>query len=372
MSFNFKHKKRIIIKIGSALLIEDQTVRADWLESLAQDIKFLKDNFSLEIIIVSSGSVALGRQYIKTKNRKLNLQEKQAAAAVGQISLMAAYKTCFAKYNINVAQILLTGGEANNRQRYLNARASFNSLLQNNILPIVNENDSVTNEEIKIGDNDRLAARVAQMTAADLLILLSDVDGLYNKNPKIYKDAVFIEKVEKISKEIENMASGSNSASGTGGMVTKIQAAKMAFNSGCDTVISQGFGNNPITRLVNGGRHTVFKCSALKRINSRKQWIVDILNPKGEVIINECAKEALLKGSSLLPVGVEAVKGDFTKEDQVLIKDIKGNHIATGLINYSKKDAEIIIGKKTAEIKKNFGKDSKEELIHRDNMVVII
>ncbi|MDA0902180.1 MAG: glutamate 5-kinase [Proteobacteria bacterium] len=371
MSFELKNKKRIIIKIGSALLIKGESIRDVWLDSLAKDIKLLRE-MGLDVVLVSSGSIALGKHHLKTKKTNLTLQEKQAAASIGQISLMSAYKTCFAKYGLNVSQILLTGGEANNRERYLNASNTFATLLQNNIIPIVNENDSVTVQEIKIGDNDRLAARVAQMVGADLLILLSDIDGLYDKNPNLHQDAKFIPQVNKIDRSIENMASQANSDIGTGGMITKIKAAQMAFNAGCDVVISKGIINSPIKALIDGAKHTIFK-SNTKKISSRKAWIVDAMNPKGEIIINQCAVEALEKGSSLLPVGVVKVSGNFILGDQVLVKDENGNHIATGLSNYSKKEAKLIIGNKTSEIKKLLpnAENLKDELIHRDNLVVL-
>jgi glutamate 5-kinase len=366
--FDLKSKKKIVIKIGSALLIEDGEIRNKWLDSLAKDIRDLK-KYGMDIVIVSSGAIALGKKYLKNKSQKLKLPEKQAAAALGQIELMSVYKNHFAKYKINVAQILLTNDESETRSKYLNSRNTFNTLLANDTVPIVNENDSVATEEIKIGDNDRLAARVAQMIDADLLILFSDIDGLYDKNPKIHHDAKFIPLVEKITKEIEEMASGAISSVGTGGMAVKIKAAKMAFNLGCDTIITEGIPESPIKKLMTDGRYTIFKASKNK-ISSRKIWIADSLNPKGEIIINECAVEALMKGSSLLPIGVVKITGNFSKGDQVLVKDEKKNHIATGLSSYSSIDAKLIIGKKTFDAKKIIEKNFKKELIHRDNMVV--
>lgn len=363
-----KDKKRIIIKIGSALLVESGKIRNAWLKSMVEDIKYLRQKLNLEIIIVSSGSIALGKSYLnKIGNKKLSLEEKQSAAAIGQISLMSSYQAYFAKYKINVAQILLTGSESSERSKYLNARNTFNTLLKNDIIPIVNENDTITTEEIKIGDNDRLAARVAQMVDADLLILFSDVNGLYDKNPKTHKDAKFIPLVSKITKEIEKMASGAVSSLGTGGMSTKIVAAKMAFNSNCDTVIASGIVHHPIK---SASQYTIFK-SGNNKISSKKKWIIDCLNPKGEIAINQCAIEALIKGSSLLPIGVEKISGHFFVGDIVAIKDINNNHIASGAVSYSSVEAKLVIGKKTPEVKKILGKKFKDELINRDNLALI-
>lgn len=363
-----KDKKRIIIKIGSALLIESGQIRSAWLKSMVEDIKYLRQKLNLEIIIVSSGSIALGKAYLnKAASKKLSLEEKQSAAAIGQISLMSSYQNYFAKHKINVAQILLTGSESSERSKYLNAKNTFNTLLKNNIIPIVNENDTITTEEIKIGDNDRLAARVAQMVDADMLILFSDVNGLYDKNPKIHKDAKFIPLISKITKEIEGMAGGSVSLVGTGGMFTKIMAAKMAFNSNCDTIITSGVVNHPIK---SASQYTIFK-AGYNKISSKKKWIIDCLNPKGEITINQCAIEALVKGSSLLPIGVEKISGDFSSGDVVIIKDTVNNHIASGAVSYSSIEAKLVIGKKTPEAKKILGRKFKDELINRDNLALI-
>lgn len=351
-------KKRIVIKVGSSLLVEDGKVRESWLQSLAADVTNLK-KMGKEILIVSSGAIALGKIKLGTKNKILKLEEKQAAASVGQIALMANYQSCFAKENINVAQILLTGDDSANRSRYLNARNTFNTLLANNIVPIVNENDTIATEEIKIGDNDRLAARIAQIINADLLILLSDIDGLYNKNPKTNPDAQFIATVENIDSAIESMAGGAGSDVGTGGMITKIKAAKMAFNLGCDTIIAKGLTSNPIQKIIDGARCTIFK-SGGQKINAKKQWIADCLNVKGEAVINDCAVAALLKDSSLLPVGVVKIIGEFNKGDVIFVKDENGKHLANGISKYSSSAAQLVVGK-----------NNQEELIHRDDLVML-
>ena len=251
-------KKRIIIKIGSSLLVENGQLRKDWLCGIAEDVLQLRKQ-GKEVIIVSSGSIALGRGKIKVKNFKLRLEEKQAAAAIGQISLMSYYQFCFNELNLDVAQILITADDANDVNRCFNSTNTINTLLRNNIIPIVNENDTVSTEEIKIGDNDQLAAKILEISKADLLILLSDVDGLYDKNPHIYEDARFISKVNKIDKEIETMAGDSVSSVGTGGMATKIKAAKIVCDLGGDVIIANGLKLSPIGRIINGERFTVLR-----------------------------------------------------------------------------------------------------------------
>ncbi len=368
MTMAYKDKKRIVIKIGSNLLVDKDGVKKAWLKSLVDDIVLLRKS-GKEIILVTSGAIAIGKKALN-KQSNLTLKEKQAACSVGQIELMSCYKEIFAKHNIDIAQILLTGTDSSHRNSYLNAKNTFTTLIENDIIAIVNENDTVATEEIRIGDNDRLAARVAQMVGADLLILLSDIDGFYEENPHINANAKLIEKIEKIDEKIEKMASHSTSSVGTGGMITKIKAAKMAFNSGCDTIITSGIENNPINSLFNGSRHSLFK-SNKKKINSRKAWIVDEFNFKGELIINDCAVKALASGSSLLPIGVDKVIGKFEEGDNILIKDSKGKHIATGISYYSFSNTKLIIGKNTSQIKEIFGQKIKEELVHRNNMVIV-
>jgi glutamate 5-kinase len=363
-----ENKNRIIIKIGSNLLVKDGSVRSEWLKTLVDDIAYLV-SLKKEVIIVSSGAIALGKKAFK-KQSDLSVREKQAACSVGQIELMSCYQDIFAKKGLTAAQILLTSLDSSNRGTYLNARNTFLTLIQNDVIAIVNENDTVATEEIRIGDNDRLAARVAQMVDGDLLILLSDIDGLYDKNPQVNKDANFIALIENIDKKIEDMASNSISNVGSGGMVTKIKAAKMAFNAGCDTIITSGMADNPIKKLLEGARHSLFKTNK-KKMASKKQWIVDDFNARGELIINDRAIIAINKGSSLLPVGVNEVKGRFEEGDNIMVKDTRGNHIATGTSSYSSGNAKLIIGKKTDQIKEIFGPKIKEELVHRDNMVTI-
>ncbi len=353
-----KDKKRIVIKVGSSLLVEGGEARTLWLKSLAEDILHIKE-MGIEVIIVSSGAIALGKAQLKTKSTELKLAEKQAAAAIGQIALMSHYQSCFTKLGLNVAQILITGDDATDRNRYLNSRNTINTLLQNNIIPIVNENDTIAVEEIKIGDNDRLAARIVQIAVADLLILLSDIDGLYDKNPRTNKDAKFIPLVKNIDKTVEEMAGGAGSDIGTGGMVTKIKAAKMVFNLGCDCIIASGLKSYPIRQIIDGKKFTLFKAQG-KKINSKKQWIGDCLHSKGEAIINHYAVEAILKNSSLLPIGVVRIIGEFKKGDVIFVKDELGKHLASGIARYGAVDANAAIGK-----------NNQEELIHRDDLVLV-
>jgi glutamate 5-kinase len=367
--------KKIVIKIGSSLLVEEGKLREKWLQNLAQNVAQLMAE-KIEIVIVTSGAIALGKNFLQRDlNKKISLEEKQAAAAIGQIQLMSFYRDAFKKFNFNVAQILLTAADCNARERYVNSKNTIETLLRNHVVPIINENDSVAVDEIKIGDNDRLAARVAQMVDADLLVLFSDIDGLYDKNPRLEKDAKLIAEVEKITKEIENMAGGSGSDVGTGGMVTKIKAAKMAATSGCDTIITNGTSEDALQKLFFGEKKfTIFRSEkkSAKSLKARKNWLSGLLNIKGEIIINGCAREALLnKKISLLAIGVVAVRGDFEKGDAVFIKDEAGNHIASGITNYAALDAKKILEKNSAEVKEILGSAAKPDLVHIDNLIVI-
>lgn len=369
MKENFKNFKRIVIKIGSSLLVEEGLPREKWLKNLAQNIsKLLKEN--IEIVIVSSGAIALGKETLGKKD-KLTIEEKQAAAAIGQIKLMSSYQKHCKDAGFEVAQILLTSTDCNSYERFNNSQNTIKVLLAKNIVPIINENDSVAVEEIKIGDNDRLAARVAQMVSADLLILFSDIDGLYDKNPKTHKDAKLIKEVAKITKSIEEMATGATSKVGTGGMITKIIAAKMASLSGCQTIITSGLELNCLQKLFDEKQnYTIFK-SDKSQVKSRKKWLSGFMNAKGEVVVNICAKEALTtKNISLLPIGIVKVIGNFKAKDLIFIKDEEGNHIASGLANYSALEAAKIMGKNSDEVKRDL-QISKAELVHIDNLVVL-
>jgi glutamate 5-kinase len=371
MKLDLKNKKKLVIKIGSSLLVAEGKLREKWLKKFTSDVaNLIKKDF--QITIVSSGAIALGRAFLKAQTRKLSLEEKQAAAAIGQIQLMSFYRDFFKKFNLEVAQILLTAADCNSRERYLNCKNTVETLLKNRAIPIINENDSVAVDEIKIGDNDRLAARVAQMIEADLMILFSDIDGLYDANPKLKKSAKLISEVHEITKEIEAMAGGAGSDVGTGGMITKILAAKMLVNSGCDALITNGFSENALEKLISGKQNFTIFYSKKKSEKARKNWLSGFLNAKGEVIVNQCAVEVLKsKKISLLPIGIVAVKGKFEKGDAIFIKDDKGNHIASGISNYAISDVKKILEKKSTDVKKILGKSAKSEVVHVDNLVVI-
>jgi glutamate 5-kinase len=367
---NFQDTKRIVIKIGSSLVTnaETKSLRLEWLDSLIDDIADLRAN-GKEIIIVTSGAVALGRSYLQVKKHKLQLAEKQAAAACGQIELIKGYKQSFLRHNVNIAQILLTIEDSENRQRFLNARSTLETLLKNKVVPVINENDSVAVAELRFGDNDRLAARVAQMMQCDLLILLSDIDGLYSANPNTDPDAKHLGKVEAITQDIVNMAGDSSSSVGTGGMITKIAAATIATSAGCHMVIAKGILLHPIKQLWEGGRCTWFMAKSLSH-NARKSWILSSLHVCGELVVNICAEKALLEGSSLLPIGVVSVTGNFSRGDNIRIVSEQMVEIGKGISAYSAEEAALIIGRKTGEIEKIMGSLRSEELIHRDDLVM--
>ena len=358
--------KRIVIKIGSSTITDKKRlVRDKWLKSVAKDIKEIKNK--TEVVIVTSGAAALGAKSINSSG-KLTLPEKQAACAIGQINLMQAYVNAFRP--LPIAQVLLTISDTEQRHRYLNAKSSIETILKAGAIPVINENDVVATAELKYGDNDRLSARVAQMLGADLLIIFSDIDGLYTGNPKTDKTAKHIDIVEEITREIEKMAtSGSSSEVGTGGMVTKIEAAKIAVRAGCDTIITNGEINNPIKKLFSGKvLHTRFK-SKISPLTARKQWIVSGVKPMGEIEIDTGAAAALAKGKSLLPAGATAIYGEFERGDLVIIKTGE-TEVARGLTAYSSEDARKIISKKTAEIGHILGFTGRNELVHRDDMVI--
>lgn len=368
MTLDILKKKRIIIKIGSALLLKDNQIRTIWLEKLAEDIKILHQN-NIEVIIVSSGSVTIGKKYIKDK--KIDDIKRRALASIGQAELTASFHKAFSKQNLLISQILHTGNEYLDRENYLNAIETFKILLENKAIPIINENDPILTDDIKIGNNDKIAAKIAQMSDADLMILLSDINGLYDKNPKISKNAKLIHIINKITPEIEEMAGDTVTKFGTGGMKTKIEAVKMAFNSGSDVIIANGLIDHPIKNILESKNYSLFK-SDNKKINAKKRWISDSLNFKGKIIINKRAADALKKnGSSLLPVGVVKIEGEFHKGDMVIITDEKNNKIANGVISYNSTIARSIIGKNSSEIQKIVKKNFLEELIHRDNLAII-
>lgn len=363
--------KRIVIKAGSSLIIDAETgnLREAWLEALADDIALLRQQHK-EIVLVSSGAVALGRRYLHVGQRALKLEEKQAASACGQVDLMRHYQKSFARHNILVSQVLITPEDTENRRRYLNARNTIDTLLQHDIIPIFNENDAVATNELRFGDNDRLAARVAQMVSAEVLVLLSDVNGLYTADPSTAPDAQHIAEIREITKDIEALAGQSRTLVGTGGMVTKIAAAKIANHSGCHMVIMQGAASNPLQRLMQGEKCSWFLSPETPR-NARKHWIAGMIRPNGRLVIDDGALAALKAGKSLLPAGVVQIDGTFDRGDVVVIEDMAGNEIARGLCAYSAKDATQIKQRNSAEIEAILGFKGRDEIIHRDDMVLL-
>ena len=362
--------RRIIVKIGSALLVDSKTgtIKASWLSSLIDDLADARVR-GAEIIIVSSGAIALGRRTLGLPKGKLKLEHSQAAAAVGQIALAQAWSEALRTRNIVAAQVLVTLRDTEERRRYLNARATLSTLLQQGAIPVINENDTVATSEIRYGDNDRLAARVASMMSGDCLVLLSDIDGLYTAPPN-QQGAAFLSEVKEITPEIEAMAGKPISGVGSGGMITKIEAGKIALGAGCNMVIASGHEMHPLAHILDGGRCTWFVAEA-SALQSRKRWIAGTLQPIGHLVVDDGAAAALAKGKSLLPAGVKAVEGSFTRGDTVSIIAITGREIARGLVAYDAADAARIAGLKTSEIEKVLGFRGRDELIHRDDMVLL-
>ena len=363
--------KTIVIKIGSSILIDPKKniLKNKWLNSLLEEIAFLKKN-GKNIIIVSSGSIALGKSVLNLSSKKLKLDESQASAAIGQIKLAQAYDLILKKYNIYTAQILLTSDDSQNRRRYLNIRSTFKSLLKMGVIPIVNENDTVATEEIKFGDNDRLAAQVALITEANLLILLSDIDGLYDKDPNINPDAKHLALIKEVTRKMLNMASQTTSENSKGGMVTKLEAAKIAMNGGCEMIIANGLKKFPISNfIVETGKYTRFiPKSDVKTL--RKQWILSI-KTKGKLKIDRGAIKALINHKSLLPAGVIESFGNFERGDAVEIISNNDDKIGQGLSGYSSFDVQQIKGCKTNEIEKKLGHPGRVAMIHTDDLVLI-
>jgi glutamate 5-kinase len=367
----FTEAKRVVVKVGSALLVDGDKGRLNraWLESFTQDVAGYRKR-GQEIILVSSGAIALGRRHLNLSAGKLKLEESQAAAAVGQIRLAHAYKELLDAHEITVAQILLTLGDTEQRRRYLNARGTLHTLLALGAIPVINENDTVATAEIRYGDNDRLAARVAQMTGADCLILLSDIDGLYTADPGLDPDAQFIAKVLEITPAIEAMATGSGSDMGSGGMHTKIAAAKIAVSAGCHLCIAKGADAHPLKRIEEGARCTWFVPSSTP-LATRKQWIAGTLKPAGAITVDDGAVRALMSGKSLLPAGVTRSLGRFDRGDTVSILGPDGTEVARGICAYSDADAARIIGRKSADIERVLGFRGRDEIVHRDDLVLL-
>jgi glutamate 5-kinase len=361
---------RIVIKIGSALLVDATgELRTDWLGKLARDIMQLRAE-GKEIVTVSSGAVALGAPLLPEGTSKRRLQESQAAAAVGQVRLAHAWQELFAAHDTVVAQILLTLEDTETRRRYLNARDTIDTLLTMGAVPVINENDTVATQEIRYGDNDRLAARVAQMISADGLVILSDVDGLYTDNPELNADAQFIDLVEDITPEIEAMAGEPlRMGVGSGGMITKVTAAQIAVASGCHVLLINGTHDSPITRFRETGRGTLFAAQETDT-SQHKQWLAGTLMPAGTLVVDEGAEQALSEGKSLLAAGVTAVEGDFQRGDTVAITNQQNKELALGLAAYPSQEARLIMGHNSRELEAILGYRGRGELVHRDNMVL--
>ncbi|MEP7244623.1 MAG: glutamate 5-kinase [Gammaproteobacteria bacterium] len=363
--------RRIVVKVGSALLVDQETGRLNraWLETLVEDLLRLRER-NQQVILVSSGAIALGRRQLKLAKGPLRLEESQAAAAVGQIRLAHAYKELLEGKGVTVAQVLLTLEDSERRRRYLNARATLETLLELGAMPVINENDTVATAEIRYGDNDRLAARVAQMASADCLVLLSDVDGLYTADPNRDPSAQFIERVPHVTPEIEAMAGRTVSDVGSGGMATKIMAAKIAVSAGCHMCISAGHHEHPVRRLEEGARATWFVPTDTP-VTARKQWISGTLRPAGAIGIDEGALKALRSGKSLLPAGVVSARGRFERGDTISVLAPDGSEIARGIVAYSDADATRIMGRKSSEIEALLGFRGRAEMIHRDDLVIL-
>jgi glutamate 5-kinase len=367
--------RRIVVKIGSSLLVDREgRLRHAWLDSLARDLAARRAR-GQEVIVVTSGAIALGRRLLGLKPSGIKpggfkLEDQQAAAAVGQINLAHGYQASLARQDLTTAQLLLTLADTDSRRRYLNARTTIASLLRLGVVPVVNENDTLATNEIRFGDNDRLSARVAVMASADELILLSDVDGLYTGDPGHNPGAVRLELVASITPEIEAMAGGSGSQVGTGGMVSKLAAAKIATRAGCAVVLAPGTAPRPLTQLEQGGPCTRFPARENPG-RARKDWIAASLGAMGVVRIDAGAARALRRGSSLLPAGVVAIEGSFERGDPVLVQDADGLDLAKGLSAYDAADARVIQGHKTEAIVGLLGYRGRDELIHRDDLVLL-
>ncbi|WP_275787416.1 glutamate 5-kinase [Pararhizobium gei] len=361
--------RRIVIKIGSALLVDRKAgLRKSWLDAMCADIAGLRAK-GVDVLVVSSGAIALGRSVLDLASGALKLEESQAAAAVGQIALARAWSESLSRDDIVAGQILLTLGDTEERRRYLNARATISQLLKMRAVPIINENDTVATTEIRYGDNDRLAARVATMTGADLLVLLSDIDGLYTAPPHLDPDARFLETIVEITPEIEAMAGGAASELSRGGMRTKIDAGKIATGAGCAMIIASGKVDHPLSAIAAGARSSWFAPSA-SPVTARKTWIAGQLLPSGSLAVDAGAETALQSGKSLLPAGVRQVTGGFSRGDTIAIIGTDGREIARGLAGYDADEARQIAGRKSGEIATILGYAGRAAMVHRDDMVM--
>ena len=363
---------RVVVKIGSSLLVDAASghLNLDWLGSLAEGIVRMRAR-GQQVILVSSGAIALGRPYLGMKRTQGLLEENQAAAAAGQVILAHAYQEIFAHFDVKIAQVLLTPDDTESRRRYLNARNTLETLLSLEAIPVINENDTVATQEIRYGDNDRLAARVAEMVSADVLVLLSDVNGLYSADPGASPDADFIPEVTAITNEIAAMAGEARTPFGSGGMATKVAAARICMSAGCATVIATGQEAQPLQRIEQGEICTWF-LPASTPLAARKQWIAGTLTPAGTLSVDPGAEKALLLGKSLLSVGVVGVAGHFERGDAVTIRSSSGRDLAHGLVAYDSDEATALVGRQSDEFENILGYRGRKELVHRDNLVLLV
>lgn len=369
---SFGRAKRVVIKVGSNVLTEDNGLNLKAMRSISRQIGKLIES-GLEVILVSSGAMASGIKKIGLPGRPEELPKRQAAAAVGQAGLMMEYEKAFARHHLKVAQILLTSEDLSNRKRYLNARNTLNTLLSWRVVPIINENDTVWVEEIKLGDNDNLAAMITLLMDADLLINLTDIDGLFTRDPRVYPDAEMIATVTRINKDTEKYAGDIPGALGTGGMISKIKAARKVNSAGVPMIIAKGDKPNILLKLFAGQQHGTFFLPRKQRLTSRKCWIAYSLKPKGAIQIDDGAVKAILKnGKSLLPSGIIAVKKDFGVGEAVEFQNQRNETLGVGLVNYSSEDIEKIKGLKSNRIKQVLGHKSYDEVIHRDNLAITV
>ena len=367
---HLNNSKIIVVKIGSSLLVnKNQKIRKKWLLSFAEDIKKLK-NKNKKVIIVSSGAIALGCKKMNFDKKNIKLDKSQAIASIGQIQLMNLFSNTFSKYKINISQILLTLEDTEERRRSLNAKRTFENLFNLDFTPIVNENDTIATSEIKYGDNDRLASRVTQITNADTLILLSDVDGLYTKNPKLFKNAKLIKNVYDLKKDLKNIYIKGVNKYGSGGMETKLEAAKICQLAGCSMIIANGLHLNPISKIIEKNNYTYFK-PKVSKLHARKKWIISSVAPKGSIIVDDGAKKALKLGKSLLAAGIKKISGKFNKGDHIKILDKKNIECARGLSSFTSDEIVKIMGHHSNEIEKLLGYVAKSEVIHKDDMVEV-
>ena len=361
--------RRLVVKVGSSLLVDEHgDLNRRWLETLAHDLGALQQD-GHEILIVSSGAIAIGSSILGINKRRARLEELQAAAAAGQVQLVHAYQESLGAHGIRAAQVLLTPDDTENRRRFLNARGTLGQLLKHSVIPIINENDTVATDEIRYGDNDRLAARVAQLVMADALVLLSDVDGFYTADPGKDAGAEHIPEVSRISSEMQAMAGETRSAIGSGGMATKVQAARIATHAGCSTIIASGMIEHPLRKLAQGARCTVFRAEGTPAA-ARKQWLAGALDVQGKLTVDDGAARALGNGNSLLPVGVVAVTGDFRRGDVVKLCGADGAVLGRGLAEYSSSDAASIVGCQSEQIEEILGHRGRTVMIHRDELVL--